>query len=112
MLTRESILAGPKRSPVEVTVSGQTAYLRHPTFAEWRGIVARNAEGGKPTTAEAAAKAVSILLVDEAGARLFPEGDSALLLAADPGIVAGLYAKAWETVLSLDDDRVEAAKGE
>lgn len=112
MITRESILSGPKRQPVPVDVAGEKAFLRHPTFAEWRAIVARNAEGGKPTTAEAAAKAVATLLVDESGKRLFDDGDSALLLGADPSIVAALYAKAWETVLVLDDDRVEAAKGE
>lgn len=112
MITRESILAGPKREPVAVDVAGERAFLRHPTFSEWRGIVARNAEGGKPTTAEAAAKAVAILLVNESGARLFPDGDSALLLNADPNVVATLYSKAWDTVMVLDDDRVEVAKGE
>jgi hypothetical protein len=111
MLTRESILAGPRREAVEVEVDGQTARLRHPTFAEWRGIVARHGET-KPVAAEAAAKAVAILLVDEAGNRLFPDGDVALLLQASPAIVAGLYAKAWETVLAVDDQRVEVAKGE
>lgn len=112
MLTRESILAGPKRAPVQVEIAGQVAYLRHPTFAEWRGIVVRNSEGGKPVTAEAAAKAVALLLVDEKGARLFPDADSDVLLNADPSIVAAVYSKAWDTVLVLDDDRVEQAKGE
>lgn len=112
MITRESILAGPKRDPVPVKVAGQDAFLRHPTFSEWRGIVARHNEGGKPTTDLAAAKAVAILLVDATGNRLFPESDVALLLDADPGVVAGVYDRAWKTVLFLDDDRVETAKGE
>jgi hypothetical protein len=111
MLTRESILAGPARDSVAVKVAGQDAFLRHPTFAEWRGIVARHGET-KPVAAEAAAKAVATLLVDAEGNRMFPDTEIALLLQADPSIVAGLYAKAWETVLKVDDDRVEEAKGE
>lgn len=111
MLTRESVLAGPKRDSVEVEVAGQKALLRHPTFAEWRAIVARHHES-KPVAAEAAARAVAVLLVDTNGNRLFPDSDAGLLLQADPSLVAGLYAKAWETVLRVDDERVEAAKGE
>lgn len=111
MLTRESIMAGPRRDAVEVEVAGEKAFLRHPTFAEWRGIVARHGET-KPVAADAAAKAVAILLVDDQGRRLFPDADAALLLQADPKLVAGLYARAWETVLRVDDERVEAAKGE
>lgn len=111
MLTRESILSGPRRDAVEVEVAGHKALLRHPTFAQWRAIVARHGET-KPVSAEAAAAAVAVLLVDTNGNRLFPDADAGLLLQADPALVAGLYAKAWETVLRVDDDRVEAAKGE
>lgn len=112
MLTRDSILAGPRRPPVPVEVAGQAGFLRHPTFAEWREIVARHPAPGQAVGAEDAARAVAVLLCDASGARLFPAGDEKLLLDADPSVVAGVYKRAWETVLAIDDDRVEAAKGE
>ena len=112
MLTRDSILAGPRRKPVPITIAGEVAYLRHPTFAEWREIVARHPAPGTAVSAEAAAAAAVVLLADADGIRLFQPGEEAALMAADRAVVATVYKRAWETVLAIDDDRVEAAKGE
>ncbi|CAB4184503.1 hypothetical protein UFOVP1124_14 [uncultured Caudovirales phage] len=111
MITREAILSSPRRPPVAVTVAGQEAWLRYPTFGQWRAIMLAR-QGDKPVSAEDAARAVVVLLVDADGQRLFADSEWALLLAADPSIVTGLYATAWKTVLEIEDDKIEAAKGE